>query len=223
MKTTFPFISAHLRTSRSRKLRRGSGGFTLIEMMVVVVIITILATIAIPSISRRMQMYQAKKDVEMIAGLFRGARLRAMGRGSAVLVRFDDGIFTVHEAVRGGTANQPGCQTMPESSCFPTARWAAADDRSNQIDTLDLANAAGVTATTVRFILPITGGESPARTELDICFTPMGSAYADMEVPGSLIRMTTAPRFDHTRVAGGGFSRSALITPLGTARVVATP
>lgn len=221
MKTTFPFISDHLRTQRSRKLRRSSGGVTLIEMMVVVVIITILATIAIPGISRRMKMYQAKKDVESIAALFRGARLRAMGRGSAVLVRFNDGIFTVQEAVRGSTENKIGCHTMPASSCFPAARWG--DDRSIQLDTLDLNNAAGVTTTSVSFILPLTGVPSTGRTTLDVCFTPLGNAYADMESPGNLIRMTTAPRFDLSRVDGSGFSHSALITPLGTARAVATP
>lgn len=221
MKTTFPFISAHLRTSIARRLRRSSRGFTLIEMMVVVVIITILASIAIPSISRRMQMYQAKKDVEQIASLFRGARLRAMGRGSAVLVRFDDGVFTVHEAIQGTNRSAAGCETMPESSCFPVARWAD-NNRSMLFNTLDLDNAAGVTTTTAHYIAPTTG--LPAtRGTLDVCFTPLGSAYSDMAAVGTYTRMTSAPRFDHERVDEVGFGHSALITPLGTARVVATP
>ncbi|HSC85960.1 MAG TPA: prepilin-type N-terminal cleavage/methylation domain-containing protein, partial [Polyangiaceae bacterium] len=83
--------------------RRGAAGFTLVELMVVVLIITILAVIAVPGISRQLANRRARTSADFIATLYRNARLRAMARGSAVLVRFDAATsrYEVREAIWG--------------------------------------------------------------------------------------------------------------------------
>ena len=52
--------------------------------MVVVVIITALAALAVPSILRQMRDRRTRQAAEEIASVYRQARLRALGRGAAV-------------------------------------------------------------------------------------------------------------------------------------------
>lgn len=195
-------------------------GFTLIELMVVVVIITLMAAIALPGISRRLQNYRAKATAEEISAIYRGARLRAMGRGAAILVRYDAGSFEVREAVQG--VDNPDCAAIPVSSCLPinsdTSPWAN-NERSRRVSLTTLSTVE------YAFALLFRSPANPAtvvsdRTALDICYTPLGRPYADMTTAGTLDLMTTAPRLDVSRVDGVGLGRSVLINTLGPARVV---
>ena len=210
--------------------QRGSGthrvrGFTLIELMVVVVIITLMAAIALPGINRRMKSYRAKATAEEIATIYRTARLRAMGRGSAVLVRYDDsaGTFEIREAIQGADASDGingQCATLPETSCVTNPnRWNTNNKSQELSKTYFDVNEYDITAV---FLKPSsTSTTITGRSSLDICYTPMGQPYADMDTAGTLLRMTTAPRFDVARADTVGISRSVLINTVGPARVVA--
>ncbi|MCH2109467.1 MAG: prepilin-type N-terminal cleavage/methylation domain-containing protein, partial [Polyangiaceae bacterium] len=117
-------------------------GFTLIELMVVVVIISILTTMAVPTITKKIKNYEAKATAEEIATMFRGARLKAMGRGSAVLVQYDSGTetVTVREAIVGSSlptdAAMNDCEALPSSSCSPVTKWADGGADNQILDAL---------------------------------------------------------------------------------------
>jgi type IV fimbrial biogenesis protein FimT len=190
--------------------------------MVVVVIITLLDAISGPGINKRLRSYKARQTAEEIATIYRTARLRAVGRGSAVLVRFDSGAnsFEVREAIQGAIASEPACASLPETSCTtPSTRWNS-NARSQQIR-LTQINGAEYEVTSSFFAPSDTSSAITGRASLDICYTPLGVAYADMETTGLLERMITTPRFDVSRTDGPGLLRSVLINSVGPARVVA--
>src|SRR5438094_966029 len=101
-----------MRLSALRNRRTASRGFTLIEMLSVVAFIGIVVAAAAPSWVELQRDRRADAAGRAIADLYRIARSRALGRGSAVLVRWDNnaglpvvgaqtptGHFTVREGI----------------------------------------------------------------------------------------------------------------------------
>lgn len=72
-----------------------AGGFTLIEMLVVVAILSLLAGIAFPSLDTAMRRQGFEAAATRFAGALHAARAAAIGGGSAVrfLVSVDGGSF----------------------------------------------------------------------------------------------------------------------------------
>src|SRR5688572_2277518 len=81
--------------------RRRARGFTLVELVAVVVIIAIVAALAMPSITSRLRERRVQQAAQTVAQIYSTARMRAMGRGAAVLVRYTAGEFQIREAIRG--------------------------------------------------------------------------------------------------------------------------
>ncbi len=211
-RTTFPRNSAHLSGSSRR-------GFTLLELMVVVLIITIVSSIAIPGVVQRMKTNRTREAAEDLAMVFRQARIRAMGRNSAVLVRYNDAAGTVElrEAIQGATASGgvavAGCERRPESNCrVPANRWNNGNARSQSIEITNYEASGDFTL------------DGPG-TDIDICFAPSGRSYIRNTAASTtpFAAWTTPVRFDIDRNDGVGIRRSVLLTPSGTARVVAAP
>src|SRR5262245_42175885 len=101
-------------------------GFTLIELSIVVVLVAIFATLAVPQVTRQLRDRRVNETAQRVADIYRASRLRAVGQGGAVLVHYEpgaQGVFTVTEATLGGTI---GCTALPSTSCNSTS-WRNVD------------------------------------------------------------------------------------------------
>jgi len=184
--------------------RARSRGFTLIELMVVVVIIAVLAAIAVPSVASRLRERRSQEAAERIAILYRSARMRAMGRGAAVFVRYEDGAFTVSEAVaqQGGAA----C-LLPSGSCNSAQR--------SNVTTLDVPNSGQYEGVVVA---PGTGVGDP----VEVCYTPLGRAYTRGASNNPLTPLSRVLSFTVDR-GTVGLRRTITVLPSGIARITAGP
>ncbi|HTV17773.1 MAG TPA: prepilin-type N-terminal cleavage/methylation domain-containing protein [Polyangiaceae bacterium] len=191
-------------------------GFTLLELIAVVTIIAVTAALAIPTAVIQLRDRRVQEAARRIGTVYREARLRALGRGSAVLVRFTGGDITVHEARVGvSVGGEAGCADLPVSSCLNTNWSSPAAQRvvdgysrptSGELSNLSVA---------------ITDSANAAVPNLDICFTPMGRGFSRREntngpfSPLSDAFVATVSRTGLTR------TRQVVMMPNGTARLFA--
>ncbi len=194
--------------------------------MVVVVIITLLAAIAVPGISRQLANRRARGSADFIASLYRNARLRAMARGSAVLVRYtaSSSTYEVREAIFGTTTtvnsrnvktnlrNDDTCAQLPVSSCTATL-WGAADTGNQLLETFRADGQGQIVVTMQNPNAPTTDLAS-----LDVCFTPTGKTYS-AATGNALTPLVGVARASVKLATGVGLVRQVVIPSNGVARV----
>ncbi|MCC7535827.1 MAG: prepilin-type N-terminal cleavage/methylation domain-containing protein [Deltaproteobacteria bacterium] len=76
---------------RSDRVAEGHGatsGYTLLELMIVIVIVAVVSALAVPGIINTLRENRTYQGASDIARLFRQARLDAVGRGAATAVRW---------------------------------------------------------------------------------------------------------------------------------------
>jgi prepilin-type N-terminal cleavage/methylation domain-containing protein len=215
---TSVFCPPSPRLFRHRRSRGRARGFTLIELVAVVVIIAIVAALAMPSIASRLRDRRTQQAAQTIAQFYSTARMRAMGRGAAVLVRYDANGFQMLEAIRGTGETDVNCQPLPVSSCVIGNPWAPASTSNRLITsfvpanrtefgnlTIAMADAAGVDTST-----------------MDVCFTPMGGAYATNTPGGAMAALSGVPVASVRRMDGStqvGLTRRVMIVPNGNSHL----
>jgi type IV fimbrial biogenesis protein FimT len=187
--------------------------------MVVILIITVCAGLAIPSAVVQLRDRRVQEAGRKIALMYRQARLRAEGRGAAVLVRFTGGQFTVLEARLGtAPAGAPAaCADLPVSSCTNTA-WNSNPAVSRLVD----GYAGAASGDSANIAVAISNSTGANVSSLEICFTPMGRAFTRSVLNDGTPFTTLSDAFLVTLTRPGmGRARRVALLPNGTARLSA--
>ena len=191
-----------------------SRGFTLIELMTVVVMIGILLALGIPTISAQMRDRRTNQAAHEVALLYRQARSVAMGRGAAVLVRFDAtsrGAITVLQAMNPGD-DITTCLRLPATSCNANPWDVASSLIVAKFDPADLH---------VYDNVKLSFHNLADDTRGDVCFSPLGRPYWRNVNSGTqnFLPLTEVPQIEVAPIDGIGLKRTVLVLPTGASRL----
>ena len=183
--------------------------------MTVVVIIGILATIAVPQIVERLRDRRANQAAQEIALVYRNARLRALGQGFAVLVRYTAASgFQVFEALSpNGVGGNCTLQQPPNCTSNP---WATANTDYRVVGGFSPSAYPGVSEVVTITADTLNGRAGGIQSTLDVCFSPRGRTFA--RTTAAFVPSTTMIDVAVTRAATGK-TRNVSILPNGMARL----
>lgn len=177
-------------------------GFSLVELMVVVVIIAIVSALALPSMATAMRERRTQQAAISVLDIFRQVRTRAMFRGtSQVVVVRPSGSALIIEAWEGNS-----------SSCRRSVFGTVTTDMGTGLST-------GSLSTVTRLVqLDLTAGKysrdgiqatvtlpTTAVGGFQLCYTPTGNAFFSLTTTGADPTSLTLSNDSTTTGTGGAF------------------
>jgi prepilin-type N-terminal cleavage/methylation domain-containing protein len=216
----------------SRHARASQRGFTLVELMVVVVIIAIGAALAAPAMLEAQRNRRAYQDAGSIMTIFKNARARAIGDQAAVavFVNFTSGGASVGSIAEYEstykTANVAGGQATM-NTCTAPSGWGPTPPTTGPVTgsavLLDGTFIQEQVDTTANIQLYVNGVAFNTSSNLiAYCFTPSGRMYVDTAPSASSGPTFTAPTLIPavlTIKRSTGLSRNVLLMPSGAVRM----
>ena len=215
-------------SSRLLRARAAQRGFTLVELMVVVILIAVLSAIGAPAMLEAQRSRRAYEDAGSIMTIFKNARARAIGDQAAVavFVNFTTGGTSVGSIVEYEstyrTAGVAGGQATM-NTCTAPSGWSGTAPTSGPIAgsavLLDGTFVQEKIDTTANITLTVNGSTS---APIAYCFTPAGRMYIDPSPSTSAGPTFTAPTLIPavlTVKRNVGPARNVLIMPSGAIRM----
>jgi prepilin-type N-terminal cleavage/methylation domain-containing protein len=215
--------------------RAARRGFTLIELSVVVVIVSVFAALAIPQVTRQLRDRRVQETAQRVLSTYQQARQRAIGSGGAVLVRYDlgpggQGRLQVFEGRVGATVDpNERCPFLPNPSCNGV-NWSntTATGSSFLLSTWDLSTDSFLQNVFIEMFQDPTSDSGASTTFADICFTPLGRTFVGYTAgAATMTPLTNIPMAEVFRTVGSitdtriGLTRRVVLLPNGGGRLEA--
>lgn len=132
--------------------RARSDGFSLVELLVVVGLISVLSAVTVPSIAQGMRQYRLNSAMQEVAGTIRTARYQAVGRNVTLRVRFNFPAAGQYQVLDTADAAVGNVKVLPGDTAFGEISGDIAIDPRGRVTalsgalpaTIDVAHASDV-------------------------------------------------------------------------------